>query len=335
MKVKDIGEFEFIKKVTGNTISDPENIIRSVGDDAAVYKTESDKVILITTDILMEDIHFMRNKISPADLGHKAIAVNLSDIAAMGAKPEHAVVSLAIPDDLQFDYLETFYTGLKKSAEKYKVNIIGGDTSGSKSGFVINIALTGSAHPDKILYRNKAMPGDYIFSTGIVGNSKAGLHVLLNNTEPQNQDIEALINSHNRPYPYIDEGIFLAQCRGVHAAIDVSDGLDSDLGHIANESNTGFILYEDAIPVSDEFRYFCKRYSFNPVDYAISGGEDYVLLFTADPEHADSIEKSYRTRFRKNLYKIGKITAKKEKLLIKKNGESIPLQSTGWDHFKL
>jgi thiamine-monophosphate kinase len=333
MKIKEIGEFGFINRIKQDTVVKPQNILRPIGDDSAVYSIDNGKVNLITTDMLIENVHFLMNRITPEDLGYKAIAVNLSDIAAMGARPEHAFISLGIPGDIPVDYLDSFYAGMKEIAKKYELNIIGGDTALSKSGFIINIAITGTAFPDKILYRNTALPGDKIFVTGCVGDSKAGLHIL-NNNDPSNIEYPELIYAHNRPYPYVDEGLFLSKSNGVHAAIDVSDGLVSDLGHIADESSTGYVLYADSIPVSETLKKFCAHLSFDVIEFAVTGGEDYVLVFTADHKYASEIVKSYQDNFEKYLYEIGVITSSSERILENKHGSRQLLNNKGWDHFK-
>ena len=334
MKIRDIGEFELIKKISHNSITNSRNILVSIGDDAAVFSIDPGKVITLTTDLLIEDVHFIRTKITPVDLGYKAIAVNLSDIAAMGAKPEHVFVSLGIPDDLDVEYIDNLYTGMKEMAGKYDVNILGGDTSISKMSLFINIAMTGIADPDRLLYRNIARPDDIVFSTGYLGSSRAGLQLLMNYDKSEEDEFSELINAHKRPYPFVEEGLFLSECTGVHAAIDVSDGLSSDLGHIAEQSDTGFCLEEKKMPVSDALKNFCMKYSYEPVEYALAGGEDYVLVFTADPECAADIAESYRNKFSRKLYRIGKITSSKERLLLRENGSLVKVSNKGWNHFK-
>lgn len=334
MKIKDISEFELIKRLTHDNMPNSGNVFASVGDDAAVFSIDPGKAVVLTTDLLIEDIHFIREKMTPADLGYKAIAVNLSDIAAMGARPEHAFVSLGIPGDLDVEYVDSLYTGIKEIANKYKVNILGGDTSSSKNGLFINIAMTGVADPDKILYRDAALPGDIIFSTGFLGSSKAGLYLLMNNKDPEDSKFSELVNTHIRPHPFVEEGLFLSECKEVHAAIDISDGLSSDLTHIAEQSGVGYLLETKLIPVAETLNKFCIKFLHDPIEYAVTGGEDYVLVFTVDPEYAADIGKLYRDKFGCDLYRIGEITASKDRLLLLENGSSIPLNSKGWNHFK-
>ncbi len=331
MKLKDIGEFGFIKRIARGSVCNPRDIIRGIGDDAAVFNVAKNQKLVITTDLLIEKIHFLRDKIKPYDLGCKAMAVNLSDIAAMGAKPGHALISIGIPQEIEIAYLDRLYSGLKKTAADFGVNIIGGDTTGSESGLIINIALTGSAPKNKILYRNTAKPGDKIFVTGPLGDSRAGLYFILNDIKPAGI-FNKLFTAHNKPYPYVQEGRFLAGCEGVHAAIDISDGLSSDLGHIADESGAGFIIYADSLPISDALSRFCEKFSFNAIDYALAGGEDYVLAFTIKASAAKKIESAYEKKFGKKLFCIGEVTKKKR--IIFRDGKYFPVKAEGWDHFK-
>ncbi len=333
MKTGDIGEFEFIKRLTGDCVINTSGIVRSIGDDAAVYDPEPGILQVLTTDLLAEDVHFTRKSISPGNLGYKSLAVNLSDIAAMGAEPRHAFVSIAIPNDISLEYMDEVYTGMKELARIHDTNILGGDTTSSRSGLVINIAVTGSAPSNNLLYRNAAREGDLVFVTGSLGDSRAGLHLILNDL-PYTGDNEELYMAHVRPRPHVDEGLFLGGFDGVHAGIDISDGLSSDLGHIADESNRGFIIYADRIPVSDNLSRFCDNYGFDPVKYALEGGEDYVLAITIDPAKAEAIIEEYNKRFEYPLVHIGEITADTLHQLKEPRGELSDLLPGGWDHFK-
>src|SRR6056297_1006894 len=197
MKTGDIGEFEFIKRLTGDCVINNSGIVRSIGDDAAVYDPEPGILQVLTTDLLAEDVHFTRKSISAWNLGYKSLAVNLSDIAAMGANPRHAFVSIAIPNDISVEYMDEVYAGMKELARIHNTNILGGDTTSSRSGLVINIAVTGSAPSNNLLYRNVAKKGDLVFVTGTLGDSRAGLHLILNDL-PYSGDNEELYMAHVR-----------------------------------------------------------------------------------------------------------------------------------------
>src|SRR5210317_2205551 len=206
MKLNEIGEFGFIKKISRGCLIRPDHFIKSIGDDAAAFTIEPDLVSLITTDLLVERIHFIRNSISGFDLGYKSLAVNLSDIAAMGGQAREAFVSIAIPQDCPLEYMEAFYDGMKRLAARFDVNILGGDTTRSKEDLIINIVVQGTVDREQMLCRDAARPGDIIVSTGYLGDSRAGLHLILNNIPTDTNDWKALYRAHVAPEPHLHEG---------------------------------------------------------------------------------------------------------------------------------
>jgi len=334
MTLKSIGEFGFIKKISRGCLIRPDHVIKSIGDDAAAFTIEPDLVSLITTDLLVERIHFIRNSISGFDLGYKSLAVNLSDIAAMGGNAREAFISIAIPQNCPMKYLEALYDGIKSLAARFDVNILGGDTTSSKEDLIINIVVQGTVDRALMLCRDAACPGDIIVSSGYLGDSKAGLHLILNNIPTDTEDFQTLYRAHVLPEPHLDEGRFLASQPGTHAGIDCSDGLSSDLGHIAEESQVGATLYSDKIPVSESLLKFCSRYDYDPVEYALSGGEDYTLLCTIAPESAKETAAKFQAEFKRPLFLIGEINDSNHLEINYPNGSSKPIALTGWNHFK-
>ena len=334
MNLNEIGEFGFIRKISRGCLIREDNVVRAIGDDAAVFTVDPDQLSLVTTDLLVERVHFLREATTGFNLGYKSLAVNLSDIGAMGGIAREAFVSIAIPDDCTLDYLEDVYAGMKHLALEFGVNILGGDTTHSKKDLVINLVVAGIAPQNHILYRSAAQPGDMIASTGHLGDSRAGLHLILNDIRDTSSQATALRNAHLLPKPYLAEGHFLAQQRGVHAAIDVSDGLSSDLGHIASESNVGALLHAEKIPISENLAHFCTAYQFDPVEFALAGGEDYTLLCTMAATHADGIAAAYERKFERPLFFIGEISENQRIELIRGDGSIVPVVSRGWDHFK-
>jgi len=256
VNLKDIGEFGFIKRISRGCLIRPQNVIKAIGDDAAAFIPTPDEAILVTTDLLVERIHFLRDATSGFNMGYKALSVNLSDIAAMGGIAREAFISIAIPEDCSIDFLDDLYKGMKRMAAEFDVNLLGGDTTRSKADLVINISVLGSASEKEILYRDTAQHGDIICSTGFLGDSRAGFYLITNDIKADSNELKPLIDAHVTPKPYLREGRFLASQRGVHAAIDVSDGLSSDIGHIAEQSNVGIRLYSEKIPVSDNLKKF-------------------------------------------------------------------------------
>jgi thiamine-monophosphate kinase len=334
MSLRDIGEFGFIKRISQGCLIRPEHVVKAIGDDAAAFETPAGLISLMTTDMLVARVHFLREATSGFDLGYKSLAVNLSDIAAMGGTAREAFVSIAIPDDCELAYLQEIYRGMKCLAQKFEVNILGGDTTGSKIDLVINVAVYGVVAPDQILYRRGARPGDIIFCTGHLGDSSAGLQSILKAQPIDTPALQRLRDAHLRPEPHLSEGRFLATSAGVSAAIDVSDGLGSDLGHILDESQVGAILYAADIPLSEELVEFCQRTGGDPLEFALSGGEDYVLLGTCRADRADAIAAGFDNKFNRKFFRIGEITAETDRLIVLSDGRSRPLDSQGWDHFK-
>ncbi|MEJ5362645.1 MAG: thiamine-phosphate kinase [Spirochaetota bacterium] len=333
MNLKDIGEFGFIKRISPNSVNNPKNVFRAIGDDAAVFAVGKNECVVLTTDLLVERVHFIKDAMTGYKLGYKSLAVNLSDIAAMGAIPQHAFVSIGIPKETPLEYLDEIYRGMKELAKQYKVNILGGDTTSSIVDLIINVAITGVAKKGSLLYRNTAKDGDVIFCTGFLGDSKAGLDFILKSEQPKNNHEKRLVEAHCLPLPHIEEGLFLANSGAVHSCIDISDGLSSDLMHIAEESNVGFILQEDRIPVSEDLLQYCKEHGYSALKYALEGGEDYVLVCTADPKKARKLENDFYKTFKRTLYSIGTITKEKKYLMKTKDGTFINIKPGGWDHF--
>jgi thiamine-monophosphate kinase len=334
MGLNDIGEFGFIRRIRRGCLTRPEGVIQGIGDDAAAFRTDGRLVSLVTTDLLVERVHFLREAISGRDLGHKSLAVNLSDIAAMGGTAREAFVSIAIPDGCELDYLDDIFQGMKDLARNYAVNILGGDTTFSRSDLVINVAVYGVVAETEMMTRAAARPGDVILCTGCLGDSRAGLHLILESAPADAPELQALLAVHRRPEPHLHEGRLLAASRGIRAAIDVSDGLSSDLGHIVEESRVGARIDAAKLPISNNLRYFCRRFNRSPLDYALSGGEDYTLLLTAAADRAEAIAGAFQAAFGRPLAVIGEITDTARMELVDGAGNITPIAPTGWDHFK-
>lgn len=333
MELKEIGEFGFIRRISRGCLIREKGVIKGIGDDAAVFSSPTGELTLVTTDLLIERVHFVRSATSGFNLGYKALTVNLSDIAAMGGTVGEAFISVGIPQDCSVEFLEDMYDGMKKLAAEFEVNLLGGDTTNSKTDLIINITVVGSVSANEVLYRHTAEPGDIIYSSGTLGESRAGLHLILNNIPAESKEMSCLKNAHLLPRVYLREGRFLAQQCCVHAMIDVSDGLSSDLAHIVEESNAGARIYAEQIPLSPNLRKFCTQFNFNPVEFAIAGGEDYTLLCTIPPEYADSVAHNYHGTFQQPIYSIGEITNSHKIELIHPDGTAQVIKPTGWDHF--
>ena len=213
MKINEIGEFGLIESIKKDCITSLQGVVKGIGDDCAVFHSSSGRFLLLTTDMLVEDIHFLRDKISPYQLGRKAIAVNLSDIAAMGGRPLYCLISLGIPVQMNVELIQDLYKGMKDICEHYRVNIVGGDTVGSPDKFIINVSLIGDAKEDEVVYRSGAKPGDKIYLTGSVGDSSAGLKILKNEISPPRSMGSYFLKVHNEPNALIETGRIIATSR--------------------------------------------------------------------------------------------------------------------------
>jgi thiamine-monophosphate kinase len=333
LKFNEIGEFGFIESIKKECITTLKDIIKGIGDDCAVFGPYSGRVLLFTTDMLVEDIHFLKAKITPYQLGWKTIAVNLSDIAAMGGRPLFLLISLAIPAEMNIELIQDFYKGMKDICEHYEVNILGGDTVASPDKLVISVSLIGDAKENEVLYRSGARPGDSIYVTGNIGDSSAGLKILKNEISPPKSIASHFIKLHNEPKPLIKTGRIIAASRLASAMIDLSDGLLSDLGHICKESGVGAMLFKKKIPISSELKLLASRVKFNPIDLAFSGGEDYLLLLTVPKAKIKDFEILYKNKGSSPLYLIGEIREEKGVRMVNDDGSIEEISIRGFNHF--
>ena len=330
MDLGDIGEFGLINRVRKWMSSSVPALLQGIGDDVAVMEMGT-RALLATTDVLIEGFHFERSWTDPYRLGKKSLAVNLSDIAAMGGTPRYFLVSLGLPKDLPLSYISRFYLGLKATAKRYRVDLVGGNTSLSQK-MMITICLLGEGVRKDLLFRNGARVGDELFVSGTLGDSALGLRILQEKGLRGNP--RPLLERHLSPCPRVELGQAIARHRCATAMIDISDGLLSDTRHIMEESRVGAMIWEDRIPLSPSYRRASAIYSKNPVHMALSGGEDYELLFTAPPEKREKISSLSRS-LRIPITCVGKILPKAKKLtIVREDGTTYVPSRFGFDHFK-
>ncbi len=332
MKLKEIGEFGFINRIAPLGAVRADGVIKGIGDDCAVISVDGPEYLLLTTDLLVERVHFLRDWARPDIFGAKALAVNLSDIAACGGQPRDAFISLAVPDGTEVDWLDGFYRGMADLARKWDVNLLGGDTSGSKSDLMINVTVTGLVPPNEVLFRHTARPGDVIVLTGPLGESGAGLEILLNASDLPEDVSQPLIRAHLEPRPHIEEGRLLASSGACTAAIDVSDGLSSDLGHLCADSSVGAVVFEAKLPLREPLVRAAALMGKDPLHWVLHGGEDYVLLAAVKSEMVEEIRSRAEDRGW-NFLPIGEFVEGKGMELVRLDGTHEPLAPRGWDHF--
>ncbi len=298
MKLKDIGEFGLIEKIAKVIKTDP-SVIKGIGDDCAVLKYTKGKYLLFTTDMLLEDVHFKIHGASPEEIGHKAMAVNISDIAACGGKGIWAVVAVGLPRDIELDFVDKIYSGIRSTAKRFDIDIVGGDTN-HFGKIVISVALIGEVEEKRLVLRSGAKKGDIIFMTGKLMQKMRDLTFV----------------------PRVKEARFLVDNFKINSMIDISDGLLSDLGHIITESKVGACLYEPLIPCS-----------LGSIKRALSLGEQFELLFTVNRKIARQLQlKSKRKGIK--VTAIGEVTGLKGKIIfVDRFGRKKQLKPTGYKHF--
>ena len=315
-----MSEFTFIKKIRERAAQYSSEVILGIGDDTAILPERVGRERLITADLLVEGVHFKLDYTPLSSLAHKALAVSLSDIAAMGGKPEFSLLSIGIPKSLLTKNWDEFFDSYFALAEKFGVTLIGGDTSSSPDKLVIDSIVMGSCKSGKAIRRSTAKIGDAIFVTGTLGASAAGLELLLNG-ERMNAEKNHSILAHLLPQPRVEFGMKAAEI--IHSMMDVSDGLAQDLSHICEESNVSAVLDAEEIPVAIGANF----------EQALHGGEDYELLFTANRNDENSLQKIAQT-CGLQLSRIGEIIPRTtEKISLRHNGNPSPLNPKGFDHF--
>ena len=310
-------------------------LLTGIGDDCAVLEGHGGGAsLLITTDLLIEDVHFRRRWAEPADIGAKALAVNVSDIAAMGGLPRWALVGLGCPDGTGADEVEAFYEGAVAVADEHGVAIIGGDTSASPAGWLVSVTLLGEAV--RPVLRSTARPGDVIAVTDTLGRAAAGLAVLERETAPRGVDsalLDDVTGAHLRPRARVDEGRWLADAGGVTAMMDLSDGLATDLGRLVAESGVGAHVDVERLPIAAATRAVADALDVDPVDWATGGGEDYELLVVCDPVLFARLRDGLADATGTALTAVGEIMAGSGTRWLDGRGRAVAV-APGFEHFR-
>lgn len=352
MEISKIGEFGLISRIDDGCVNDPSSVVQGIGDDAAVVRVSPGCMLLICTDMLVEDVHFIRCAVPWTHIGYKAVAVNLSDIAAMGGEPKHCVVSIALPPSERVENVDRLYEGMKCLLAKDRVNLVGGDMVES-SILAISVTMVGQADEKKIKYRYGARPGDVVMVTGDLGASAAGLHLLeaelksgtwtINSApdmeeQPHQEDPRSTaLRAHFLPVPRLEESRTLVGLGPgcVTAMIDVSDGLASEVGHICDRSGTGALIYSDLVPVSESARMIADEAGIDPLEWALFGGEDFELLFTVSKGYVRDVEDAFEAAGLCRVTAIGEITEPSlRRSIVIAGGERVDLARDGYVHFR-
>ena len=329
--VADLGERDLIARIGAAVPAVPASVVVGIGDDAAVVEPERGTLTVATTDALVEGIHFDRAFCSPADAGHKALAVNLSDLAAMGAMPRHALLSLALPGACPVSDVDAMLQSLLALAERHRTALIGGNIAASPGPLVIGMTAIGSVGRRRVLTRGGARPGDILYVSGRIGGAAAGLASLRDGPHRARRDPDDCRLRYRRPEPRVRLGVALGRNRAAHACIDLSDGLGDAVRQLAAASGTGARIEADALPIHPEARAWLDADGLDPVATALQSGEDYELAFTAPPAFRGRLRHVRRMVGDLPLTPVGVITCERE-VRLHRDGREEPLPG-GFEHF--
>ena len=336
MNIEQLGEFGLIERIRAALPPHGTGVIVGVGDDVAVLEGSSGSVWLATCDVQVEGAHFLREAIPPRSLGRKSLAINLSDIASAGGTPRYALVSLGLPGGLEVGFIDELYAGLREEGSEFGVDIVGGNISRSRLGIFIDVFLLGEAIRGNVVLRSGASVGDLVMLTGSVGDAAAGVALLLDPGLTASAAYTAMaLTRRDRPTPRVREGALIGSLRQASAMIDVSDGIAGDLRHICEKSGVSVRVQAAQLPVSPDNRALARAARGDEWHFALHGGEDYELLFTAPPARAARLAKRITAETGTPVSVIGEITAGSEPPeLVLPDGSVLPLEGSGWDHFK-
>jgi thiamine-monophosphate kinase len=331
MKISELSEFKIIEMIELKAGLPSYPVVVGIGDDAALIDVGPKTEVVTTTDMLIEGVHFRRETTPASDLGFKSLAVNLSDLAAMGAAPVQSFLSVGLPPDTELGEVEEFMEGFMAAGKG--ITLAGGDTVSSPAGWVISVTVMGFAPSGKALRRNMAKQGESLWLCGPVGDSAAGLSILLEETKAATpEDSDFLIHRHNRPEPMIRMGRILLETGFSACAIDVSDGLYQDLGHICLKSGVGAEIEMEQLPLTRQLLDLADSNGKDPLDWALSGGEDYSLLFTVAPEYEEKLA-ALVEREELDAVPIGRMIPEAA-IRVTKDGKELDREwKAGWDHF--
>jgi thiamine-monophosphate kinase len=328
-KLSQIGEFGYLKRLLPRLYwpaSLRKQLVIGPGDDAGVVSWKGDTVLVATTDTLVEGTHFERRWQSPEDLGYKAMAVNLSDLAAMGAViPIGALITAGLPGDTSVNYVDKLYKGLENCAKMWKTGFLGGDTIRSRQ-LLVSVTLFGAARPNELIRRGGAHPGDIIMATGSFGNARAGMEILRKGLHKERWETP-LFKAFQRPNPKLSQGMLLGRKRWATSMIDSSDGLKASVRLIAKASGTGARIDLDRVPVSRALARWAAKSRFSIWEYVLNGGEEYELVFTVPKRLVGLVQKNIGAAV------IGEILPKAEGCWAVLGGKKIPLKDYGYRHF--
>jgi thiamine-monophosphate kinase len=335
IKVGDIGEFALIDRLQ-RFLQAPSGsqVVKSIGDDCAVLQPAAESELILTTDSQEEGIHYRLDWSTPEDIGWRCLAINVSDIAAMAGWPLGAVVALSLPSDLDVAFVDGLYTGMQALARDMACPIIGGNLTKTTGRVSVTITVLGEVPKGQAIYRSGAQPGDEIWVTGTLGGAKAGLEALLKADAVRGVPTAHALACYRRPQPRLREAQFLRRRATLNSLLDLSDGLSGDLRHICKASGVGAQLEADAVPMHEDTRRIAHALQADPLSYALHGGEDFELCFTASPGQIEPIRADFEQQFHHSLVRVGTVHQGEEVTLRHPDGSEAALPAQGYDHFR-
>ncbi len=339
-EIAELGEFGLIDKIQANARVRSATTLKAIGDDAAVIKNDNSRLTLLSSDMLLEGVHFDLSYVPLHHLGYKSVAANVSDIAAMNGVPKQILVNVGLSNRFSVEAVEALYQGINAACESYNIDLVGGDTTSSASGLVLSVTIYGEVDEEKVAYRSGASKNQILCVSGDLGGALIGLQVLerekevfLTNPEmePQLDDYQYIVQRQLKPEARMDIVHELAELQVVPTAmIDVSDGLASEIFHLCKHSEAGVRIYEDKLPIDKQTYDTAVEFKLDPITSVLNGGEDYELLFTISQDDFAKLEKHPDIHF------IGEVLSKDDGAsIVTKGGNSVPLQAQGWKHFNV
>ncbi len=335
MKISDLGEFPLIDRVARIVGVERADVVMGIGDDVAILDCGGEDWLLAKVDSQVEGTHYRTDLITPRQLGRRALAINLSDIAAVGGRPTHALVSLALQADTDVAWVDELYRGLREEGDRFGVVVVGGNMASSPGQAFIDVIVLGSVQRDHAILRAGARPGDSVLVSGRLGDSAAGLRLLLDaSLQVSEAEREPLLARHLTPVPRLLESAVIAGSGLATAMIDLSDGLSSDIGHVCERSAVGVRLWEEQLPISAGARHVAELCNEPGWRLALNGGEDYELCFTAPAADAGRLPARIEKQTGTAVTVVGEILPKDEgRWFVLKDGREVELGAGGWDHF--
>ncbi len=333
-EVRHLGEFALIERLASRLPSPRPDVVVGIGDDVAVLELAADRLLLVTCDAQVAGTHFLPDRCDPHRLGRKAAAINLSDIAAVGGRPTHFLSSLVLPPAIEVAFLEALYDGLAEEAARFGADVVGGNVSRGES-LVIDLTLLGEAAPAHLLRRSGARPGDRVLVTGHLGAAAAGLHVLVHpGVDASEETRRRARDAFELPVPRLAEVRAIVEAGGATAAIDVSDGLAADLGRVCDSSRVGVRVDAATVPVADCAREVAGTAGLDALAWALGGGEDYEIVFTAPSDRVESLIEAVKSSTGTPVAVIGAILPHEAgRILVLRDGREQPLPTEGFRHF--